>query len=180
MKELAILFTIFVRVGLFTFGGGYAMLPLMQKELCLKRSWATEEEIIYYYAVGQCTPGVMAVNVAAFIGHKRKGVSGACAAVLGLILPSLVIIPLIAALIKNFSELEVVRHAFAGIRVAVCALLIDAIIRFFKGGDNDAFGIALFGIALACSLFLNATPVVLVIASGIAGVIYKTVRRSRK
>ena len=123
MNELIQLFTVFARIGAVTFGGGYAMLPILQAEVVEKYHWASEEELADYYAVGQCTPGVIAVNTATFIGMKRKGVPGGIIATLGVVFPSLVIITVIAACLSNFAQLQVVKDAFAGIRVCVCVLI---------------------------------------------------------
>ena len=119
MPLLLDLFCAFFRIGLFTFGGGYAMLPLLQREIVEKKKWATEEEMLDYFAVGQCTPGVIAVNTATFVGFKEKKLSGAIFATLGIVSPSLVIITVIAALLSNFAHIAAVQNAFAGIRVAV-------------------------------------------------------------
>ena len=125
MKELFDLFWTFAKIGSITFGGGYAMLPIIQREIVEKKKWATEEEVMDYYAVGQCTPGVIAVNTATFIGYKLRGIFGGIFATLGVVFPSLVIIMVIAAFLKNFAEFEIVKHAFGGIRVAVVALIIS-------------------------------------------------------
>ena len=123
MKLLLDLYATFFRIGLFTFGGGYAMLPLIQREVVEKKGWATEDEVMDYYAVGQCTPGVIAVNVATFIGYKNKGIAGGILATLGVVSPSIVIISIIAAFLSRFSDSAYVQHALAGIRLAVCALV---------------------------------------------------------
>jgi chromate transporter len=117
MKELLELVWTFAYIGAFTFGGGYAMLPMLKREIVEKKHWATIDEIMDYFAIGQCTPGIIAVNTATFIGYKRKGVAGGIFATLGLVLPSLVIISVIAAGLENFAHIAAVQHAFAGIRV---------------------------------------------------------------
>ena len=122
LKKLLDLFLTFARIGGLTFGGGYAMLPMLQKEVVENRGWATEEELADYFAIGQCTPGVIAVNTATFVGYREAGILGGVMATLGVIFPSLVIITIIAAFIRNFADLPVVKHAFSGIRVCVCVL----------------------------------------------------------
>ena len=112
---LARLFGTFAKVGVMTFGGGYAMLPILQREIVEDRHWATEEELMDYYAVGQCTPGIIAVNTATFIGQKKAGIAGGIMATLGVVFPSIVIIFLIASVLTHFADAPVVRHAFAGI-----------------------------------------------------------------
>ena len=115
MGELLTLFGIFSKIGVMTFGGGYAMLPILQREIVDNRHWATEEELMDYFAIGQCTPGVIAVNTATFIGQKRKGIIGGIVATLGVVFPSLVIISLLAGVIEAFSHIALVQHAFGGI-----------------------------------------------------------------
>ena len=122
MKELINLFWAFCKIGGLTFGGGYAMLPMLQKEVVENNKWATEKELLDYYAVGQATPGIIAVNTATFVGYKQKGIIGAAIATWGVVFPSLVIIMTIAGFIDNFSDLNIVEHAFSGIRIAVCVL----------------------------------------------------------
>ena len=129
MKELVDLFFTFCRIGGLTFGGGYAMLPMIQQEVVEKRKWATDEEVMDYYAVGQCTPGIIAVNTATFIGYRLRGVVGGIVATAGVIFPSVIIISIIAAFLKNFADLAIVQHAFVGIRVAVAVLVTSAIIK---------------------------------------------------
>ena len=139
MRELLDLFWTFARVGGLTFGGGYAMLPILQREMVEKRQWVSDEELMDYYAIGQCTPGIIAVNTATFVGQKRKGIVGGIVATLGVVFPSLVIITIIAAFIQNFADLAVVKNAFAGIRVCVCVLILNAVIKLLKKlGDRQS------------------------------------------
>ena len=137
MKEIFALIWTFAKIGAFMFGGGYAMLPLLQREIVEKKRWATADEIMDYYSIGQCMPGIIAVNTAAFIGYKQKKTTGAVAAVFGVVLPSFVIICAIAAGLENFSHISAVRHAFAGIRVAVGALILEAVIKLLKGSMKN-------------------------------------------
>ena len=171
MKELIELFLAFARIGGLTFGGGYAMLPMLQREAVEKKGWVTEEELMDYYAVGQCIPGVIAVNTAVFIGTKAKGLAGAIAASLGVISPSLVIIVAIAAFIQSFSELEIVQNAFAGIRVGVCVLILSAVLKLFKKAIIDKFTFGLFATVFALSVFTDISPIAFVILSAAAGII---------
>ena len=171
MKELVELFLAFARIGGLTFGGGYAMLPMLQREAVEKQGWVTEEELMDYYAVGQCIPGVIAVNTATFIGNKVRGVIGAIAASLGVIFPSLVIIIAIAAFIQSFSELPIVQNAFAGIRVGVCVLIFSAIAKLFKKAIVDKFTLGLFSVVFALTVFSDISPITFVILAAIAGII---------
>ena len=134
MNEYLELVVTFFKIGIMTFGGGYAMLPMIQREVVEKRGWATEEEILNYYAIGQCTPGVIAVNTATFIGDSRKGVIGGFLATLGVVMPSLIIISIIAAVLNNFAEIEAVQHALAGIRVAVVVLVGFSVWKLMNSG----------------------------------------------
>lgn len=120
MNILADLFLTFAKVGVMTFGGGYAMLPILQREVVETKGWVTEEELMDYFAIGQCTPGVIAVNTATFVGQKTKGILGGIIATIGVVFPSLIIISLLAGVIEAFSHLTIVQHAFGGIRVCVC------------------------------------------------------------
>lgn len=173
MSILLDLFLTFARIGGFTFGGGYAMLPMLHKEVVLKKHWATEEDLMDYYAVGQCTPGIIAVNTATFIGYKERGVIGAIVATLGVIAPSLVIIMIITAFVNNFSSIGWVQHALAGIRICVCVLVLDAVIKLAKKSLVDAAAVAIFVAIMALSLFTNVQTFVWVIAAGVAGVLIK-------
>lgn len=169
MKELLELFLIFARIGAVTFGGGYAMLPILQREIVEKRQWATDAELLDYYAIGQCTPGVIAVNTATFIGYKKKGILGGIFATLGVIFPSVVIITLIAACLQNFADYPAVQHAMAGIRVCVCVLIFRAVVQMWKKAVADRPAFVLFLAALACALFTPVPVALLVIAAGAAG-----------
>ena len=171
MKELADLFLTFARIGGFTFGGGYAMLPMLQKEVVEARHWATEDELMDYYAIGQCTPGIIAVNTATFIGYKQRGILGGIAATLGVIAPSMVIITVIAAFIKVFADIPAVAQAFAGIRACVCVLIFNAVVRLGKKSLISKTAVAIFCVILALSLFTDLSPALLVILAGLFGVI---------
>ena len=171
MKEYLELFLAFAKVGAFTFGGGYAMLPMLQKEVVEKHHWATDEEIMDYYAVGQCTPGVIFVNTATFIGYARKGILGGIVATLGVVFPSIVIISIIASILQNFAEIEIVQHALHGIRIAVCILILNATIKLFKTGVKDLTGIILFVVALVLTYASIVPTIVIVICSAALGII---------
>jgi len=173
MKELMKLFLIFAQIGGTTFGGGYAMLPILQREIVEKRGWATEDEIMDYYAIGQCTPGIIAVNTATFIGYHQFGIPGGIIATLGLVFPSIVIITAIALFLNNFAELAIVKHAFAGIRVCVCVLILDSVIKLGKKSIIDNRCILIFLVILALSLLTPLPTYLLIIIAGIAGFFLK-------
>ena len=174
MKELWKLFYTFATVGVTTFGGGYAMLPALQREVVEKRRWATEEEVMDWYAIGQCTPGVIAVNTATFVGQKQKGVLGGIVATLGVVFPSLVIITIIAAFIRNFADLPAVQNAFAGIRACVCVLILNAVVKLWKKSVVDWKAFLIFAVVFLGSVFLDLSPVLYVLAAALAGVVIKS------
>lgn len=173
IKQLLGLFGAFAVVGVTTFGGGYAMLPALQREVVEKRRWATEEEVMDWYAIGQCTPGVIAVNTATFVGQKQVGVWGGIFATLGVVFPSLVIIMIIAAFIQNFAHLPAVQNAFAGIRVCVCVLILNAVVKLWKKSVVDWKTFLIFLLVFAGSVFLNVSPVLYVLAAALAGIVIK-------
>lgn len=180
MKQLLKLFFTFAKIGAVTFGGGYAMLPILQREIVDKNGWSTEEEILDYYAIGQCTPGVIAANTATFVGHKQKGILGGIFATLGVIFPSIVIITILAAFIANFSEFEVVKNAMSGIRICVCVLVINAVIKLWKKAIVDKFALVIFAICLASSLFIKSIPTaLLVVIAGAAGYVISSVKAKK-
>lgn len=175
MKELFDLFFTFAKMGAMTFGGGYAMLPILQREVVDNKKWATEEEIMDYLAIGQCTPGIIAVNTATFIGQKRKGVLGGIFATLGVVFPSLIIISLLATAIEAFSHIELVQHAFGGIRICVCVLIINAVVKLYKKAVVDKLTFLIFFIVALSSALTPISPVVFVILAAISGIIIKSV-----
>ncbi len=173
------LFFTFARIGACTFGGGYAMLPILQREIVDKRGWATEDELMDYYAIGQCTPGVIAVNTSTFIGYKTHGLPGAVAATAGMISPSLVIIIIIAAFIQQFAHLEIVQNAFAGIRIAVCALVLQSVWKMAKKGVVDVPTAVILVITFIAVAFLGISPVTMVVVAAAAGILVNLIRRRR-
>ena len=187
MKDLLELYWAYLKIGCVNFGGGYAMLPLLERELVTKRGWTTMEELRDYFAIGQCTPGVVALNVSTFIGQKRKGVAGAIAAMLGFLTAPIAIILVIAAFLRNFAELEVVQHAFAGIRVCVCVLILQAVLRLWKSSVVDVFTMVLYAVILALSAVSTFTSLlpfkipaaVLVILAGLAGLAASLVKNKK-
>ena len=170
MKLLS-LFLSFAKVGVMTFGGGYAMIPILEREIVENRKWASSEELMDYYAVGQCTPGVIAVNTATFIGYKVAGPAGGVAATLGVVFPSVVIICLIADILTNFADIPAVKSAFTAIRVCVCVLIFNAVVKLWKGAVKDKAGLVLFLIVFVLSLFFDISPVVFVLFCALAGLV---------
>ncbi len=179
MKLLLDLFLTFARIGVMTFGGGYAMLPMLQREVVNNKKWSTEEEIMDYFAIGQCTPGVIAVNTATFVGQKQKGIAGGIFATLGVVFPSLVIISLLAGVIEAFSHIQWVQHAFGGIRVCVCVLILNAVVKLLKKSVVDVPTGILFGAVAVLSYFLNISPVVFVVISALLGLLIQYVKNKK-
>ena len=180
VKLLLELFWAFARVGALTFGGGYAMLPIIQREVAEKKGWATEEELMDYFAIGQCTPGVIAVNTATFVGQKVAGALGGAIATLGVVFPSMIIITLIAALVSNFADLAVGKNAFAGVRFCVCVLICNAVVKLWKKAVVDKVTMGIFLAVMSGSLLLDLSPVVFVVLAGVAGAVLGDLRRKQK
>lgn len=183
MNELLDLYITFVRIGCVNFGGGYAMLPLLERELVDKRHWTTMDDLRDYFSIGQCTPGIIALNVSTFIGEKKGGVAGALCATVGFLTGPIVIILVLATFLSNFADLPVVQHAFAGIRVCVCVLILQAVMRLWKKSVVDAFTLFLYLVIFSLNAFKGILPVkipaaVLVICAGVIGVLMSM--RNRK
>ena len=166
------LFLTFARIGALTFGGGYTMLPIVQKEVVEKKKWVDSEDVLDYYAIGQCIPGIIAVNTAIFIGNKKKGVWGGIAAALGAVFPSLII----AAFLTNFADIPAVQNAFAGIRVCVCVLILNAVLKLRKKAVPDLPAAIIFVVVFLTASFTSLSPILFVLVSAVAGILLK-VRR---
>jgi len=180
LKELWTLFFTFCRIGAFTFGGGYAMLPMLQRELVEKHHWVTEDELADYFAIGQCTPGVIAVNTATFSGYKIKRIPGAVAATLGVVTPSFLIILFLAAFIKNYADIPWVGHAFAGIRACVCVLIFTSVIKLGKKSLKNMLSWGIFLCVFVLAFFTPVSTVILVPAVAVFGVVLSLLRERRK
>ncbi len=192
MNEYLQLFLTFAQVGVCTFGGGLAMLPILQREVVEKRGWATSEELADYYAIGQCTPGIIAVNTATFVGAKRKGTLGGIVATLGMVFPSVIIITLIAAFLQNFADIPAVQHAFNGVRACVVALIASSVLKLGKTTVKNVFSVCIFVAVLLLSVFSDRleealpavgflfSPVVFVVLAGIVGLGWSLWKGGRK
>ncbi|MDR2150481.1 MAG: chromate transporter [Spirochaetaceae bacterium] len=159
----------FFKMGCVSFGGGYAMLPILERELIEKKSWTSRAELLDYYAIGQVTPGIIAVNVSTFIGYRRNGIAGGIVATVGFILPSLIIITIIAAFMRSFADEPVVQHACAGIRLAVGVLIVNAVIDVGKNTVKSRLSLIICIAAFVLSLVFKSSPVLLLIAAGLTG-----------
>ena len=176
MKAYLELFLTFAKIGAFMFGGGYAMLPLLEREQIEKKGWTTQEDILNYFAIAQCTPGVIAVNTATFVGHKQKGVVGGIVATVGVIFVPMIIILTIALALQAFWGHPLVARIFSGIRIAVAALIVSAVIKLFKSSVKNWFGIILCLLAFCAIAFLDVSPVVVVILAALSGLVYGRVQ----
>ena len=166
------LFWTFVVIGASIFGGGYAMMPVLQRELIKKRNWISMDEIMDYFALAQITPGIIAVNVATFVGFKRSGIAGGIIATIGLILPGATLMTIISVFIKQFAEYETVQHAFTGIRLVVCALVLDTLIKLKKGVIQNYKSVIILVCVFILSAVFSVSPVFIIIGSAIAGFIF--------
>jgi len=166
-------------MGAFTFGGGYAILPVMEKELVEKRKWTTEEELLDYYAIGQSTPGIIAINTSTFVGYKMAGIPGALAATLGMISPSLIIISLIAAFLNAYDENPVVQKALKGVNIAVTVLLVTSVKKFALKSISDRIGLILCLAAFSLVAFAGWSPIGIIVLSALTGVLLHVIRQRR-
>lgn len=174
------LFAVFFKIGLFTFGGGMSMLPMLQKELVESKKWLTEEEILNYFAIGQCTPGIIAVNVATFCGYKRLGLLGAVVSTVGIVCPSWFIIMLIAGSISHFSENQWVARAMKGVYVAVAALLTRTVFTFGKKIITDSAAACIAIASFFAISVWNVPGIVIVLAAGITGFCVQLIRNRKR
>lgn len=172
MSDILSLFIEFFKIGLFTFGGGYAMLPIIEHEIVDRKGWITNEELLQYFSLSQCTPGVIAVNTATFVGTKRSGFWGGVSATLGVITPSIVIISIFATVLKELDEFAAVAHAFAGIRPAVAALIVVSCIKIFKSSVKSFSQILLCTVSFILVAFFKLSPIFVVLIASIYGLLF--------
>ncbi len=171
MKELFELYITFAKIGSITFGGGYAMLPILQRELVEKRHWETDEDLMDYFAIGQCTPGIISLNVSTFVGNKRKGILGGIVSSIGFVTVPILLILVISMFLKNFADYAIVKNAFAGIRVCVCVLILDAVERLWKKSILNIRSFTIFAGALLLTLFDVLPLYMIVLLSAVAGIL---------
>lgn len=179
IRQLVELYLAFVKIGSFTFGGGLAMMPIMQRELIEKRGWITEEELIDYFAIAQSTPGIIAVNVATFVGYKRLGWFGGIIGTLGVVTPSWVIIMILASAISSIDKYPVAQKALRGINVAVAALLTSVIVKFSKKTIKNIWNAVFMLLAFALIYFLKVQSVWIIIASLVIGCLLTLYRQKK-
>ena len=176
LKELWIIYKLFFSIGAVTFGGGYAMLPILRREIMENRHWTDEETVMDYYALSQSLPGIIAVNVSVFIGYRRKGVPGAIAGALGIVSPCIVVISIIYYYLSNFQDNLYVQRALAGVSVCVAALILDAVINMWKKGVKDRTGIVICLVMLVLNTVTDLSPILLIISCALVGILIQTLR----
>ena len=179
LKTLAQLFLSFAKIGAFTFGGGYAMIPLIQKEAVERRGWVTQEDMLDVVVLAESTPGPIAINSATFIGQKTAGVAGAACATLGVVLPSFAIILALSSLLQAFSQVRAVRYAFFGIRAGVLALILRALWSLYRQCPKSGFSWAVMGLALAAAALLRVDAALIIALCAVAGIVYSQIRRGK-
>jgi len=175
MKDYLSLFWAFFRIGGLTFGGGLTMLPMLTYELVDKNKWISEEELMDCYAIGQCTPGIIAVNTATYVGYIKKGTMGGIVATLGMVMPSLIVITTIAMFLEQFMDNIYFTYALNGIQGAVCALMLNTVIMLAKKSFADWKCILIAVIVFVIALFTTIPTILLVVFSAITGIILKKV-----
>lgn len=180
LKILCQLYLAFFRIGGLTFGGGLSMLPMLKYELVEKKHWVSEDELLDCYAIGQCTPGIIAVNTATFVGYRKKGVAGGIVSTLGMVTPSLVIITLIAWGLESFMDNVWLQHALMGVRGIVCALMLNTVINLAGKSLVDVFTCIVCGIVLLICLFTNVPTILIVVISAVVGIFSECIRKRRK
>jgi chromate transporter len=171
LKGYLSVFLAFLKLGCITFGGGYAMIPVVDRELIKKRGWVTMDEVMDYYTIAQITPGIIAINLSTFVGYKQKGSLGGFLATIGFALPGVTLITALALFISNFADIPAVQHAFAGIRIAVGALILDTVIKMVKGVFKDIKALLIYIIAFALSAIWGASPMLIVLGAGLMGLV---------
>lgn len=179
MKRFFLLFITFMKIGTFTFGGGYAMIPLIQKEAVENKKWISDEDILEVVAIAESTPGPIAINAATFIGYKVAGVFGAFFATLGVVLPSFLIILLISGVLREFQEYKVIRYAFEGIRAGVIALIIKALLGMYKKCPKGLFSYIIMAVAFALTAFFDVPVYFVILASAVFGLTASLIAKRR-
>ncbi|MBP5520282.1 MAG: chromate transporter [Treponema sp.] len=180
LRILLRIYLVFAKIGAFTFGGGLAMMPIMQRELVEKRKWITLDELIDYYAIGQSTPGIVAVNVSTFVGYKRLGVIGGIIGTLGVVTPSLIIIMLLATLISSINDFPLVQKALRGINVAVAAMLVSVVVKFAKKTIKNIWNALFMLLAFVLIYFFKVQSVWIILICLLVGCILAIFRKNKK
>lgn len=176
-KKLIILFLTFLKIGAFTFGGGYAMIPLIQREIAEKRKWVTDDDILEIIAIAESTPGPIAINAATFVGSKVGGFAGAFLATLGVVLPSFLIIFCLSFVLKLVGGIKAVKYAFFGIRAGVLALILKALWSMYKKCKKDLPSYIVMTLAFILVAFVDVNVLYVIIGCAVFGLVYSLLRR---
>jgi chromate transporter len=179
-REIFELYAVFFRIGLVTIGGGYVMLPIILAETVDRKKWVSEDEVINYYALSQSIPGIIAINTASLVGYHRRKLPGAIAAALGVMTPSIIIIMLVAAFCVGFWREPIVQKAFTGIRAAVAALILSAVVRMWKKAVKNWLGLTLAIIAFGAVIFFSVSPIIMILIGAAIGLLYGFYPRRNK
>ena len=179
-KYIPDLFLTFMKIGAFTFGGGYAMIPIMQREVVDIKRWVTDEDIVKLLVISESTPGVIAVNAATYIGYHIGGFFGSLAATVGVVLPSFAIITLITFFYEQFKALLWVEYAFQGLRAAVAVIILNAVFKLTKKGDKGLFGVVVLILAFLVATFTDLSAILIILLSALAGIAYGILLAHRK
>lgn len=179
-ERLIDLYWSFFKIGGLTFGGGLTMLPMLEYELVQKRKWVEEDELLDCYAIGQCTPGIIAVNTATFVGYKKRGVIGGIFSTLGMVSPSILIITIVALFLEQFMDNVIFQHALMGVRGVVCALMLNTVLNLGKKSLKDAASWIICCIIFILAMFTPIPTIILVVCSAIAGIIIDAVKGGKK
>ena len=179
-KKALKLFLVFFKIGAFTFGGGYAMVPIIQSEVAEKRGWIKNEDILDILAISESTPGPIAINSATFVGYQVAGVFGSVMATLGVVLPSLIIISVVAYFFKQFLAFKVVKYAFMGIRAGVLALIVKAAKNMMKACPKNAVAYTIVSLALILTVVFDINVFAVIIGSAVMGLVYSLLTNKRK
>ncbi|MGL4989347.1 MAG: chromate transporter [Cetobacterium sp.] len=173
------IFITFFKIGLFTFGGGYAMIPLIEREMISEKKWIDKDELLEIISISQMTPGPIAINAATFIGKKRLGILGAISATLGVIAPSLIIITLISSFFAQSFLNPTMQKLFIGLRAGIAALILSSVVKLSKNTLNDYFSYIIFTVSLLALIFFNTSPILLIIIFGVGSIVFFTLKEGK-
>lgn len=179
-KKALLVFWSFFKIGLFTFGGGYAMISVISAELVERRKWITQEDMTDMLIISEMTPGAIAVNSATFVGYRVAGVLGGILGTLGVVLPSLIIITVLSFFVHYLEEVAWLAAAFKGIQAVVVVLIVNAMVKFFKQLDKNWQSYLIAAAALIVTLLTDFNVIFLILAGGIYGIVYTLARDARK
>jgi chromate transporter len=180
LTQLFQIFTTFMKIGIFTFGGGYAMIPLIQRETVVKRKWVDDDDILDIVAIAESTPGPIAINASTFVGYRIGGFFGAVAGTVGMVLPSFIIILAISFVLNSFQDVQAVKYAFNGIRAGVLALIIRALWLMYKNVEKCAVSYIVMAAAFILSAFTSVNVIIVIVGCALFGLITAYINTKKK